>query len=191
MRRGCWYSRQAFINNGCLSSSELGPRSLQVLSTDCSAPAWSRAQALEDPLNERFVLLSDSDLPLYPASLVWRQLMAEGASRSGACDHPKQASPRHALWRMLACWPLAPTAQWQLSCSTASVVIQCRRELPHEPADVQRAVKASSLEEVEPMVHANSQPCRCKFFSGRCTLPCSSAPELWVTLPIHPPLPHS
>ena len=59
----------------------------------------------------RLVLLSDSDLPLYPASLVWRQLMAEGASRSGACDHPKQASPRHALWLMLACWPLTPTAQ--------------------------------------------------------------------------------
>ena len=46
--------------------------------------------ALGDPLNQRFVLLSDSCIPLDPAPLVHLQLMAEWRSRINAC--------RQALW---------------------------------------------------------------------------------------------
>jgi hypothetical protein len=44
--------------------------------------------ALEEPLNQRFVLLSESDIPLYPPAVVWLQLMSEQKSRIHACsDH--------------------------------------------------------------------------------------------------------
>eukprot|EP00887_Chlorella_sp_A99_P002199 scaffold21.g2199.t1 len=41
--------------------------------------------ALEDPLNSRFLLISESDVPLYPASLIWAQLMSENRSRIDSC----------------------------------------------------------------------------------------------------------
>lgn len=48
----------------------------------------TRAQlrhALQDPLNQRFLLLSDTDVPLYPARMVYLQLMGEPKSRVAAC----------------------------------------------------------------------------------------------------------
>lgn len=42
--------------------------------------------ALEDPLNQRFLLTSDSDMPLYPAPALWLQLMHEHTSRVDACN---------------------------------------------------------------------------------------------------------
>lgn len=44
--------------------------------------------SLEDSLNQRFVLLSESDVPLYPATVVWLQLMNEQQSRIRACPGP-------------------------------------------------------------------------------------------------------
>lgn len=41
--------------------------------------------ALADPANQRFVLLSDSCVPLYPAPLIWAQLLSEERSRVNAC----------------------------------------------------------------------------------------------------------
>lgn len=41
--------------------------------------------ALKDPLNVNFLLLSDSDIPLYPATLVYQQLVHEKKSRVAAC----------------------------------------------------------------------------------------------------------
>ncbi len=41
--------------------------------------------ALGDPLNQRFVLLSESCIPLYPAATVYAQLMSEGRSRVNTC----------------------------------------------------------------------------------------------------------
>lgn len=41
--------------------------------------------ALRDPWNRNFVLLSDSDVPLYPATLVYQQLVHEEKSRVSAC----------------------------------------------------------------------------------------------------------
>lgn len=48
----------------------------------------TRAQlrhALTDPLNQRFLMLSDTDVPLYPARMVYLQLMSETKSRVSAC----------------------------------------------------------------------------------------------------------
>ena len=53
--------------------------------------------ALEDPLNERFVLLSESCIPLYPAPMVWAQLLSEPRSRINACtnsSNPKDGERR-------------------------------------------------------------------------------------------------
>lgn len=41
--------------------------------------------ALRDPANQRFALLSESCLPLHPATVVYAQLMAEPRSRVNAC----------------------------------------------------------------------------------------------------------
>lgn len=43
--------------------------------------------ALKDELNERFVLLSESCIPLYPATLIWAQLLSEPRSRIHACSN--------------------------------------------------------------------------------------------------------
>ena len=42
-------------------------------------------EALKDPLNKRFVLLSETCNPLLPAATVYAQLMAESKSRINAC----------------------------------------------------------------------------------------------------------
>ena len=42
-------------------------------------------EALKDPLNKRFVLLSETCNPLLPAATVYAQLMAESKSRVNAC----------------------------------------------------------------------------------------------------------
>ena len=43
------------------------------------------AQALREPLNQRFYLVSETTLPIYPAPFVWEQAMAEAVSRVDAC----------------------------------------------------------------------------------------------------------
>ena len=54
--------------------------------------------ALRDARNERFVLLSESCIPLYPALLVWAELLAEPRSRINACADA--ANPDDANRRM-------------------------------------------------------------------------------------------
>ncbi len=44
--------------------------------------------ALVDPRNQRFVLLSETCVPLYPAAVVWAQLVGEPHSRLNACANP-------------------------------------------------------------------------------------------------------
>lgn len=43
------------------------------------------AAALKDPLNQRFVLLSESCVPLYSPQVVYMQLLSEAGSRVDAC----------------------------------------------------------------------------------------------------------
>lgn len=42
-------------------------------------------EALKDPLNQRFVQLSESCIPLYPPAMVHQQLTLDPVSRIGAC----------------------------------------------------------------------------------------------------------
>ena len=44
-------------------------------------------EALKEPRNQRFLLLSDTGVPLYPPTVVWQQLMSETKSRIDACSH--------------------------------------------------------------------------------------------------------
>jgi hypothetical protein len=50
-------------------------------------------QSLQDALNQRFVLLSEWDVPLYPPTLVYAQLMHEQKSRIRACPVPMVRRP--------------------------------------------------------------------------------------------------
>lgn len=44
--------------------------------------------SLEDPLNQKFVLLSEAGVPLYPPDTFYMQLMSEDKSRINACIRP-------------------------------------------------------------------------------------------------------
>ena len=44
--------------------------------------------ALQDPLNQRFVFLSETCAPLIPAATMYAQLMSEPKSRINACRKP-------------------------------------------------------------------------------------------------------
>ncbi|KAK9842052.1 hypothetical protein WJX81_006318 [Elliptochloris bilobata] len=57
--------------------------------------------ALLDPLNQRFVLLSEACLPIYPPHLLWAQLMAEDKARVNACATP---TPEDAERRYVKRW---------------------------------------------------------------------------------------
>ena len=48
--------------------------------------------ALLDPMNQRFMFACEKTLPLYPATLVYQQLMGEGKSRVAACPNPEEAN---------------------------------------------------------------------------------------------------
>lgn len=61
------------------------PRRPRLLPPQVDAERALLRAALADPRARRFVLLSESCVPLYPAPLVWGQLLAEGRSRINAC----------------------------------------------------------------------------------------------------------
>ena len=42
--------------------------------------------ALEDRLNQKFILISESGIPLYPGETMWVELMVEEKSRINACE---------------------------------------------------------------------------------------------------------
>ena len=42
--------------------------------------------ALEDRLNQKFMLISESGIPLYPGETMWVELMVEEKSRINACE---------------------------------------------------------------------------------------------------------
>lgn len=41
--------------------------------------------ALQEPLNQRFILLSEAGIPLYPPTAMYFQLMSEKKSRINSC----------------------------------------------------------------------------------------------------------
>ncbi len=42
--------------------------------------------ALHEPLNQRFAVLSEASIPIYPPQVVYRQLLSETFSRINACN---------------------------------------------------------------------------------------------------------
>ncbi len=50
---------------------------------------------LEDRLNQKFMLISESGIPLYPGETMWVELMVEEKSRINACE--LGVSPLHPL----------------------------------------------------------------------------------------------
>lgn len=50
-----------------------------------------RQAALAELSNQKLVLLSESDIPLYPPALVYQQLISEPRSRVNACPHKVHA----------------------------------------------------------------------------------------------------
>ena len=84
--------------------SDMPPLRLQV-----EAEKLLMRQALSDPLNQRFVLLSETCVPLYPAPLVWAQLQGETRSRVNACSN--SSNPDDENWRMTYRCPF-PSSGW-------------------------------------------------------------------------------
>lgn len=79
------------------------------------------AAALQDPSNQRFVLLSEDSLPLYPAPLAWLQLVSEQRSRIDACSSPaRDRMP----WRWQPAMEAAglPRSVWRKSSQWASFI---------------------------------------------------------------------
>ena len=67
--------------------------------------------ALEDPLNQRFVMTSDSDVPLYPAPALWLQLTQEQASRVDACNADQVGAAQRSCL-IVACHRGRPRVAW-------------------------------------------------------------------------------
>lgn len=44
-------------------------------------------EALKEPLNQQFLLISETSVPMYPSPLIWEQILHEGVSRMDACNY--------------------------------------------------------------------------------------------------------
>lgn len=47
--------------------------------------------ALQEPLNRKFILMSEAGIPLYPPTTLYHQLITEEKSRINACNLPEVA----------------------------------------------------------------------------------------------------
>ena len=65
-----------------------------------------KAALLDSEFNERFLLLSESCVPLYSPSVIWTSMMKEPRSRINACaDNSKEDKLRRMTHRRA--WPSA------------------------------------------------------------------------------------
>lgn len=80
---------------------------------------WSVAEAekrlytaaLKDGRNQRFILLSESCMPLYPPHILWAQVMSEQRSRVRACSYKQEPLP----WYVPNAFPTAFNTLWRKS----------------------------------------------------------------------------
>ena len=85
-------------------------------------------EAFRDPLNTRFLLISESDIPIYDPLTLWQQLQAESHSRLDTCKHqntsPWRWDPRMETARMrFFHWRKSP--QWMsMTRDHAAVVLR-------------------------------------------------------------------
>ncbi|CAL5228702.1 g11882 [Coccomyxa viridis] len=78
-------------------------------------------EALKNPLNQRFIMLSESCVPLYPPAVVYQQLMWEKKSRINACD----SDPNYYRDNYRYTWRMAPEleeSKWRKSFQWFGVV---------------------------------------------------------------------
>ncbi|KAK9829906.1 hypothetical protein WJX72_008600 [[Myrmecia] bisecta] len=73
--------------------------------------------ALQDPLNQVFVLLDETTIPLYPPTLVWQQLLEEGVSRINPCYNRKVRNNTMLRWSPemdppIPAWLWRKSSQW-------------------------------------------------------------------------------
>ena len=64
--------------------------------------------ALQEPLNQRFLLVSESCVPLYPPTTFYASLMADDKSRINACKLPhwhRQAERYLTCHLLVSIWP--------------------------------------------------------------------------------------
>ena len=66
------------------------------LSTQAEAERRLLRAALADPANQRFLLASETCLPIYPPHVLYSELMTSGRSRIHACklDSPEEEKRR-------------------------------------------------------------------------------------------------
>ena len=88
-----------------------------ICATACQAEAERLllAAALADAGNQRFVLISETCIPLYPAPVVWAQLLGEPLARMHACRNDSDAGDagRRQAFRCAEClhaYPGVPSA---------------------------------------------------------------------------------
>ena len=81
-----WLAALQYSCLGCLDSSSCAC-ALQLRDGTLMGLLCCRllSAALMDPLNQRFVLVSESCIPLHPPAVMWSQLMADNRSRINAC----------------------------------------------------------------------------------------------------------
>ena len=86
--------------------------------------------ALKDPLNQKFMLLSESGIPLYPGETLWVELMVEEKSRINACELGVRLtapdSIKKATWRRI---PVEDCRMVQSWCRPVCWVVLLLREL--------------------------------------------------------------
>ena len=80
-RGKCWFLCRQMLSNYSANATQVqwGEFSMVL------AMRLLLRTALLNPMNQRFMYACEKTLPLYPASLVYQQLMGEGKSRVNAC----------------------------------------------------------------------------------------------------------
>jgi hypothetical protein len=71
-------------------------------------------QAYKDPSNQRFILISESDIPIWDPITFYREIMAEPRSRVDAWWHPTMGQQRWS-WRMALSGARIRRADWRKS----------------------------------------------------------------------------
>jgi len=131
---------------------------------------WSVAEAekrlytaaLKDGRNQRFILLSESCMPLYPPHVLWAQVMSEQRSRVRACNFKQEPLPWYVrygfpsgfntLWRKSSQWKMLLRQHAELVAADDTIwkifISACYTYLPglHDPPPyLQPFIKSKSM----------------------------------------------
>ena len=85
------------------------------------------AVALADPLNQKFMLLSETDIPLYPPTVVYIQLISEPLSRVDACGFEVRSD-----WALMGQGYFMPMACCESITLWHLCTDNCRQQVPGE-----------------------------------------------------------